>query len=104
LRAGRKIAQLHPSETNDSKQDGGTQMAASFLLVALASGFSLFPGFLDPNLTVQAISDKGPILELIISCHPGEGIISVSKVDRLVCIPDASCYATIPEAVDHLCK
>lgn len=79
--------------------------AASMLATAnAASVFTLYPGFIEPKFAIQAVSDKGPILEMIISCKPGEGIISFSKIDRAFCVPDATCYPKLKPAIRHLCR
>jgi len=77
-----------------------------FLLASLSAGniFTIYPGFIEPKIDIQAVTDKGPVLELIIACRPGEGIISYSKPDRLYCVPDATCYSSIRPAIAHLCR
>lgn len=72
--------------------------------VGVGNIFTVYPGFIEPKSDIQAVTDKGPVLEIIIACRPGEGIISFSKLDRAFCVPDATCYSTIRPAIQHLCK
>ena len=77
-----------------------------FLLASAAVGnvFTLYPGFIEPKSDIQMVTDKGLVLEMVIACRPGEGIISFSKVDRAFCLPDATCYKSIRPAIDNLCN
>ncbi len=76
------------------------------LLASLGAGniFTIYPGFIEPKFDIQAVTDKGPVLELIIACRPGEGIISYSKIDRVYCAPDATCYSAIRPAIRQTCQ
>lgn len=65
--------------------------------------FTLYPGFIDPDYPLQAVTDKGTILEIVVACKPGEGIMSYSKPERLFCLPDASCHRSMQKAVRRLC-
>jgi len=78
-------------------------LSISLFVIAL-NAFILYPGFVDPKLDIQMAIDKGPIVELVIACRPGEGIISFSKLDRAYCIPDATCYSSLEPAIKHLCR
>lgn len=72
--------------------------------VGMSNIFTLYPGLVEPKFDIQAVTNKGPVLELIIACHPGEGIISYSKPDRAYCVPDATCFSALKPAMRHLCK
>ena len=78
----------------------------TLLLASISAGsvFSLYPGFIEPKFDIQMVTDKGPVLEMVISCHPGEGIISFSKIDRAYCVPDATCYSSLKPAMARLCR
>ena len=72
---------------------------------AIASNlFTLYPGFTNPASDIQMITDKGLVLEMVIACRPGEGIITFSKIDRAFCTPDARCFGDIDKAIGHLCR
>lgn len=79
-------------------------MKTAMLVLAIANPFNFYPGFVQPKSKVQAIIDKGPVLELIVACQPGEGIISYSKIDRKFCLPDARCYLEGTQAIARLCR
>ena len=73
------------------------------LVAAAVNIFTLYPGFIAPKQDIQMVIDKGPIVELVIACRPGEGIITFSKVDRAYCVPDATCYSSLNLAISQLC-
>lgn len=79
-------------------------MKTAIMIMAIGNPFNFYPGFVQPKSKVQAIVDKGPVLELIVACQPGEGIISYSKIDRKFCLPDATCYAKGRKAIAKLCR
>lgn len=76
------------------------------LLVALAvsSTFTLYPGFVAPKAQIEAVRDKGLVLEFIVRCPAGTGIMSYSKVDEHFCTPDWECTGSMQSAITKLCK
>lgn len=60
-------------------------------LILLSAGFIHYPGWVDPSERVEAIIDRGPILELIVRCPVGTAIMTYSKVERLYCTPQLAC-------------
>lgn len=70
---------------------------------ALASVFSDYPGFVKPGAVVEAYTDKGPIVELIVRCRAGSGIMSYSKVERLYCSSKQRCSRRFRTAVEDTC-
>ena len=78
----------------------------SNLLAALAvtTTFTLYPGFVSPNSQIEAVRDLGPVLEVIVRCPLGSGIMSYSKVDQKFCTPDWKCDRNFKRAVSRLCK
>lgn len=79
---------------------------ASLLAAAAAttSIYSDYPGFVDPSSHVEAYIDKGPILELIIKCPQGAGIVSYSKLERLYCSSKRDCFVTLKSASRSTCE
>ncbi len=83
---------------------------SAFLLFQLSnSAMSSTPTGLPPETDkqqpkIQLVINKGPVLKLIASCNPGEGIISYSKYDSLYCTPDAKCFGGLRVALEHLCN
>ena len=71
---------------------------------AISGNFSVYPGFVTPGQTLEAIIDRGPIVELIVRCERGTGILSYSKLDRAFCVPDMTCYTTLDRAMAKLCR
>ena len=80
-------------------------MLNAMVIASLATNiFSLYPGLIRPGFEIQAVTDKGPVLELIVACNPGEGMMSYSKIERLFCLPDAVCYHDLKRAMAKLCQ
>ena len=76
------------------------------LLVALAvsSTFTLYPGFVAPKNQIEAVRDMGLVLEVVVRCPVGTGIMSYSKVDGQYCTPDWTCTESMQTAITRLCK
>lgn len=69
-----------------------------------AVAFNTYPAFDNPGSRVEAVIDRGPILELVVRCSGGTGILSFSKVDKKYCTPDHRCTAGLQTAIGRLCK
>ncbi len=76
-------------------------MAVGFALAAL---FSDYPAFVKRGGAVEAYTDLGPIVELIVRCQNGTGIMSYSKIERLYCSSKHSCHTTFAPALDDTCS
>jgi len=63
------------------------------LATASAGIITLYSGVHAQDARVEAITDRGPIVEMIIRCRQGSAIISYSKVERLYCDPRLRCDA-----------
>ena len=80
----------------------------------LAANFTAYPSFGDRgiatprkaerNARIEATTDRGPIVELIVRCPTGTAIISYSKVERLYCGPTHVCNRQINRAVSDACN
>lgn len=82
-------------------------MRAFASIVAAAATTTIFtdyPGFVNPNSTVQSYPDKGPIIEIVVRCPAGSGILSYSKIERVYCSAKHRCFAALSPAVDHTCR
>ncbi len=88
-------------------------MYSVLALAFLTANFTAYPGFGDRGIAtprkaerdarVEATTDKGPIVELIIRCPQGTAIISYSKLERLYCGPKSTCNRQIGYVADHAC-
>jgi hypothetical protein len=52
---------------------------------------------------VEATTDRGPIVEIIVRCASGTAIISYSKVERLYCSPKLKCDGSIAVTISRTC-
>ena len=71
--------------------------------LVLAANFTVYPPPTGTPPRVEAITDKGPILELIVRCPQGSAIISYSKVERLFCGPRMKCGSNREAALKQAC-
>jgi hypothetical protein len=81
-----------------------TATAPAMLSPAPTTRFSDYPAFVKPNAVVQAYTDKGPIVEMIVRCPEGSGIMSYSKIERLYCSAKHTCFLQLREAVSDTCR
>lgn len=80
----------------------------------LTSNFITYPAFGDSltgvrgpmpgRVRIEAAIDKGPIIELIVRCPVGTGILSYSKLERLYCSSKQTCDARIAVAISDTCR
>lgn len=68
-----------------------------------ATTFSEYPAFVGRGGVVEAYFDKGPIVEMIVRCPSGSGIVSYSKIDRRFCSAKMRCYAGLKTAISATC-
>ena len=69
-------------------------MSVKILAIALAANvtpFIEYPAFILDHPKIEAVTDKGPILEMVVRCKAGTAIISYSKIERVFCDPHLSC-------------
>ena len=79
----------------------------------IAASFTTYPslgdrGIIEPKAAgahprIEAATDKGPIVELIVRCPRGTAIISYSKVERLYCSPRLACQKSLRAVVAESC-
>ncbi len=71
--------------------------------LALAAIYSDYPSFVKRGGVVEAYTDRGPIVELIVRCPAGTGIVSYSKLEKLYCSSKLDCYSGLKAAVARTC-
>ena len=67
------------------------EAVASVVLVASTPFIQYAPPTSRQPPQIEAIVDRGPIIELIVRCPAGTAIVSYSKVERVFCSPKGSC-------------
>ena len=75
----------------------------SAVALAFAAIFSDYPAFLKSAGVVEAYTDLGPIVEMIVRCPEGTGILSYSKIDKLFCSSKHACFPKLTPAVADTC-
>lgn len=64
---------------------------------------TIYPGPNVPDQRIEAITDLGPILEMIVRCPKGTAIISYSKGERLFCGPRMACSFSRETTIRNAC-
>ncbi len=71
--------------------------------IAMAAIFSDYPAFLKHGGVIEAYTDRGPIIEMIVRCKTGTGIISYSKIDHKYCSSKMTCSTSRDTAIAQTC-
>lgn len=71
--------------------------------VLLASLFTTHPGTVRVNRGVEAVVDRGVIVEMIVRCQTGIAIISFSKIERRYCTPQFECFTNLDVTIRRSC-
>lgn len=79
-------------------------MYGLLIATAVSTTFTVYPGFVAPKSQIEMVRDLGPVLEVTVRCPLGAGIMTYSKVERLFCTPDWTCYGNFRTAAEKLCK
>ncbi len=87
-------------------------LVAATLAFTLAS-YTAYPAFGDrsgvqPRAAVsqpriEATTDRGPIVEMIVRCSKGTAIISYSRIERLYCSPKHACNRSLGTVLAQTC-
>ncbi len=77
--------------------------AAILSATATTSVFSDYSGFANPQTVVETYTDKGPLIELIVKCPGGAGIMSYWKIEHLYCSSKHNCFSSLKTAVQDTC-
>jgi len=83
---------------------------AASTATAQAANFSLYPGFLDPDGTIEMTTDKGLIIEIVLRCsrkpngQVKPGIMTYSKVEQLFCSSKNRCFRDAERAFNDTCS
>ena len=74
--------------------------AVGFALTAI---YTDYPAFLKRGGLIEAYTDRGPIVEVIIRCPVGTGIMSYSKIEDVWCSSKLKCFTEMKTAVSDTC-
>lgn len=89
-------------------------MLNALALALVLASYTAYPGFgdrigvLPPSLekhpTVEATTDRGPIVEIIVRCYSSSAIISYSKIERTYCSPTHHCTRDLAMVLSRTCR
>lgn len=73
------------------------------LLAVAAVSFSDYPGALSRKSPVEAVIDRGLVVEIVVRCGAGAGILTYSKADRRFCDSSLRCHSGLKAAREATC-
>lgn len=79
-------------------------MPTTLIGLVFTSAFTIYTPEGAPLPRIEAITDRGPILEMIVQCRRGTGIISYSKIEKLYCGPRGACSRNRDAVIGRLCS
>lgn len=78
-------------------------MKSVLTAVVLASTTTIYMPEGRPLPRIEAITDRGPILEMIVQCRKGTAIMSYSKIENVYCGPRGGCTKDRDAIIARLC-
>ncbi len=76
-----------------------------FIALTAATGtFTLYPGPAAPDSRIEAITQRGPIYEMIVRCDEGSAIMTYSPVEQLYCSPLHVCSSNRTAVIARSCS
>ena len=78
-------------------------MSMSASAIILASLTTIYPGKAANMGQIEAVTDRGPILEMIVRCPTGAAIITYSKIEKVFCTPQIRCSADRNAVIRRSC-
>ena len=79
-------------------------MISAAAVLAFASTFTIYPGEKSREPRIEAMTDRGPIVELIVRCPTGTAIMSYSKLEGLYCTARHTCTSNLGAAIRSGCR
>jgi hypothetical protein len=100
-----------PQARRDHHQEAHMSIISVGLSIAASTGpYVNFPSFNARPMVgadrarVEAVTDLGPVQELIVMCNTGTAIVSYSKIDKVFCGAGNQCNISLPIMVRKVCK
>jgi hypothetical protein len=78
-------------------------MQMTLITALLATNFTLYLGPNNATPQIEAITDRGLILEMIVKCSSGNAIITYSKVEKVYCGPRRACSGNQATVIQRAC-
>jgi hypothetical protein len=85
------------------RKKGQEHMINLSIISILSVAFTFYPDSNYPDQRIEAITQIGPIYELIVRCGKGSAIISFSPIEELYCSPKGSCDPQLDVIIDRTC-
>lgn len=79
-------------------------MTKLMLAVVLATSFTTYNFDRGSLPRIEAVTDRGPILELIVHCQSGTAIITYSKIEQIFCGPTGGCDPDRRTVIERNCN
>jgi hypothetical protein len=94
----------HHQEAHMSFIAIGLSIATSTVPYVEYPSFNARPMVNADRARVEAVTDLGPVQELIVKCSTGTAIVSYSKIDKMFCGAGNQCSVSLPIMVRKVCK
>lgn len=78
-------------------------MSVTLMMTLLAGTFTLYTREPETLPRVEAYTDRGPIVEMIVHCQSGSGIMTYSKLEKLYCGPRGRCDRDFDLVIASIC-
>lgn len=72
-------------------------------VLLVASTFTIYAPSSKQLPHIEALTDRGPIVEMIVRCRVGTAIVSYSKIEKLYCGPRGACSRDRDAVIARLC-
>lgn len=96
----RSVKAIEPKSRTDIEQEKTMSFSTFAVLASLLVGS---PNIVGGIGSVEALVDRGPIVDLIVRCQSGTAIISFSKIERRYCTPQLECFRALDESIVRSC-
>lgn len=77
---------------------------AAIMLAATSTPFTNYPPVRTAPPRIEAVTDRGPLLEMIVRCPTGTAIITYSKIERVFCGAKGGCSADRHDVIGRVCR
>jgi hypothetical protein len=79
-------------------------LEAAAIVLTASTPFIHYPPVRTAPPRVEVVTDRGPILEIVVRCPVGTAIITYSKIERVFCGPKGGCSADRHNVIGKVCR
>lgn len=79
-------------------------LEAAAIVLTASTPYINYPPVRTAPPRIEVVSDRGPILELVVRCPSGTAIITYSKIERVFCGPKSGCSGDRHSVIEKVCR